>query len=71
MTVDACTYENIKIKNGEMVGKWIPCNDEKCPDFRRRRRMIENQEVHIYDVAPAKPNNNRHIPDNISIDDFK
>lgn len=52
---NACTYDNVKVVNGEMVGRWIPCNDENCPDYQRHKRMIENQEVvHVHDVSEDK-----------------
>lgn len=51
----ACTYENIKLEDGAVTARWIPCQDENCPDYQKHKRMIENQEVHVVDVAPAKP----------------
>lgn len=51
----ACTYENIKLEDGAVTARWIPCQDENCPDYQKHKRMIENQEVHLVDVAPTKP----------------
>ena len=51
----ACTYENIKLEDGAVTARWIPCQDENCPDYQKHKRMIENQEVHVVDVAPTKP----------------
>lgn len=51
----ACTYENIKLEDGTVTARWIPCQDENCPDYQKHKRMIENQEVHVVDVAPTKP----------------
>ena len=53
--VFACRYENIEIDNGVVKGRWIPCNDENCPDYQRHFQAIKNQNVHVNDVAPAKP----------------
>lgn len=50
----ACTYKNIQVKNGEVVAKWIPCNDEKCADYQRHKRMIKNQNVQVHDISPSK-----------------
>lgn len=51
---NACTYDNIQIKDGKTYGRWIPCNDERCADYQRHKKMIENQEVHVHDVSKDK-----------------
>lgn len=56
-SVSACTYENIKLENGTVKARWIPCNDENCADYQRHKKMIENQNIHVNDVAPVKPVN--------------
>lgn len=54
--VFACRYENISVdSDGTVRGRWIPCNDENCPDYQRHFQAIKNQNVHVTDVAPAKP----------------
>lgn len=70
MTAAACTYENITVENGVVKGRWIPCNDESCADYQRHKKMIENQNVHVNDVAPAKPVN-RFETANIKIEDLE
>lgn len=61
-SVSACTYENIKLENGTVKARWIPCNDENCADYQRHKKMIENQQVvYEHDVSkdeqkPAKEN---------------
>lgn len=70
MTAAACTYENIKLENGTVKARWIPCNDESCADYQRHKKMIENQNVHVNDVAPAKPVN-RFETANIKIEDLE
>ena len=69
-SVSACTYENIKLENGTVKARWIPCNDESCADYQRHKKMIENQNVHVNDVAPAKPVN-RFETANIKIEDLE
>lgn len=54
MTSTACTYDHIQIKNGKTYGRWIPCNDEKCADYQRHKKMIENKNVHVHDVSKDK-----------------
>lgn len=70
MTAAACTYENIKLEDGTVKARWIPCNDESCADYQRHKKMIENQNVHVNDVAPAKPIN-RFETANIKIEDLE
>ncbi len=70
MTAAACTYENIKLEDGTVKARWIPCNDESCADYQRHKKMIENQNVHVNDVAPAKPVN-RFETANIKIEDLE
>lgn len=70
MTAAACTYENIKLEDGTVKAKWMPCNDESCADYQRHKKMIENQNVHVNDVAPAKPVN-RFETANIKIEDLE
>lgn len=70
MTAVACTYENIKLEDGTVKARWIPCNDESCADYQRHKKMIENQNVHVNDVAPAKPVN-RFETANIKIEDLE
>lgn len=55
MTAAACTYENIKLENGTVKGRYVPCQNESCEDYQRHMDMIENQNVHVNDAAPAKP----------------
>lgn len=69
-SVSACTYENIKLENGTVKARWTPCNDESCPDYQQHKKMIENQNVHTNDVAPAKPVD-RFATANIKIGDLK
>ena len=54
LSASACTYDHIRLKNGEVQARWIPCNDEKCPDYMRHKKMIENHNVHIHDAAQQK-----------------
>lgn len=70
MTAAACTYENIKLEDGTVKARWIPCNDESCADYQRHKKMVENQNVHVNDVAPAKPVN-RFETANIKIEDLE
>ena len=70
MTAAACTYENIKLEDGTVKARWIPCNDKSCADYQRHKKMIENQNVHVNDVAPAKPVN-RFETANIKIEDLE
>lgn len=37
-SVSACTYENIKLENGTVKARWIPCNDENCADYQRHKK---------------------------------
>lgn len=60
MTATACTYENIKIENGVVKGRWIPCQDDNCPDAGRIKKEVV---VHKNDVAPAKPVNRFELAD--------
>lgn len=56
LSAHACTYDHIKVKNGEVVARWIPCNDESCPDYQRHKRMIENQNVvYVHDASQDTP----------------
>ena len=57
VTASACTYENIKLEDGTVTARWIPCNDPDCKDYQRHKQMIENQKIESHDVAPAKPVN--------------
>lgn len=51
----ACTYKNIELKDGRVEARWIPCNNEKCEDYKRHKKMIENQEVvYFHDVSEDK-----------------
>lgn len=52
-SVSACTYENIKLENGTVKARWIPCNDESCADYQRHKKMIENQQV-VYEHDVSK-----------------
>lgn len=70
ISASACTYENITVENGVVKGRWIPCNDESCADYQRHKKMIENQNVHTNDIAPAKPVD-RFATANIKIGDLK
>ena len=51
---NACTYDHIQLRNGEVQARWIPCNDESCSDYQRHKKMIQNQKVHIHDISPAE-----------------
>ena len=54
LSASACTYDHIRLKNGEVQARWIPCDNDKCSVYLRQKKMIENQNVHIHDAAPQK-----------------
>lgn len=52
---NACNYDHIQLRNGEVQARWVSCNDESCPDYQRHKKMIQNQEVHVHDISSEAP----------------
>ncbi len=52
-SVSACTYENIKLENGTVKARWIPCNDESCPNYREHFQRLKNKNV-VYEHDVSK-----------------
>ena len=61
VTASACTYENIKLENGKVTARWIPCNDPDCKDYQRHFEAIKNSHVvSEHNVAKDKKPTNRY-----------
>ena len=55
-SVSACTYENIKLENGTVKARWIPCNNESCADYREHFQRLKNENVvYEHDVSKDEP----------------
>ena len=70
VTASACTYENIKLEDGKVTARWIPCNDPDCKDYQRHFEAIKNSNV-VYenDVSKTEKPVNRYELADIKISD--
>lgn len=55
--VFACRYENISVdSDGTVRGRWIPCNDENCPDYQEHFQRLKNENVvYEHDISKDEP----------------
>lgn len=55
--VFACRYENISVdSDGTVRGRWIPCNDENCPDYQQHFQRLKNENVvYEHDISKDEP----------------
>lgn len=46
--VEACTWKNIQVDSkGTVKGRYIPCQNPKCPDFQKHCEQIKNADYYV------------------------